>query len=65
MAQYAPDHAQAKEYEILANKILHNDMMTIPTPITMEELEDLLINFGVIENEEEHIKKIIAQQKAV
>ncbi|MDQ0086692.1 nitrogenase iron protein NifH [Paenibacillus anaericanus] len=65
VAQYAPDHAQAKEYEILANKILHNDMMTIPTPITMEELEDLLINFGVIENEEEHVKKIIAQQKAV
>ncbi|RCX21595.1 Mo-nitrogenase iron protein subunit NifH [Fontibacillus phaseoli] len=65
VAQYSPEHAQAKEYELLANKILHNDMLTIPTPISMEELEDLLINFGVIEDEEAHIKAIQGQQKAV
>ncbi|WP_410769545.1 nitrogenase iron protein [Fontibacillus sp. BL9] len=65
VAQYSPEHAQAKEYEMLANKILHNDMLTIPTPISMEELEDLLINFGVIEDEEAHIKATQSQQKAV
>lgn len=65
VAQYAPEHAQANEYEILAGKILHNDMLTIPTPISMEELEDLLINFGVIEDEETQLKKLNGQQKAV
>lgn len=64
VAQYAPEHAQANEYEILAGKILHNDMLTIPTPISMEELEDLLINFGVIEDEETQLKKL-NEQKAV
>lgn len=65
VAQYAPEHAQANEYEILAGKILHNDMLTIPTPISMEELEDLLINFGVIEDEETRLKQLNGQQKAV
>ena len=65
VAQYSPENAQAKEYEILADKILHNDMLTIPTPISMEELEDLLINFGVIEDEEKHVQAILGQQKAV
>jgi len=58
VAQYNPRHSQAKEYEMLAEKILNNKMMTIPTPITMEELEDLLMEFGVIEDEESAIKKM-------
>ncbi|WP_339061012.1 nitrogenase iron protein [Tepidibacillus marianensis] len=58
VAQYAPDHPQAKEYEILAEKILYNDKFTIPTPIEMEELEQLLFDFGVIEDEETQIKKL-------
>ncbi|WP_410514204.1 nitrogenase iron protein [Paenibacillus sp. BR2-3] len=60
VAQYNPGHAQAREYEILAEKILNNKMMTVPTPITMEELEDLLMEFGVIEDEETAIKKLQA-----
>ncbi|MFP4978118.1 nitrogenase iron protein [Paenibacillus sp. CN-4] len=60
VAQYNPDHKQAKEYEILADKILHNDMLTIPTPISMEELEDLLMEFGVIEDEETTLQKLQA-----
>ncbi len=58
VAQYAPDHPQAKEYEILAEKILHNDKLTIPTPIEMEELEELLLDFGIIEDDETKIKKL-------
>ncbi|KGE18387.1 nitrogenase reductase [Paenibacillus wynnii] len=60
VAQYSPEHQQAKEYEMLAEKILNNKMLTIPTPITMEELEDLLMEFGVIEDEETAIKKMQA-----
>ncbi|MBA9088751.1 Nitrogenase iron protein 1 [compost metagenome] len=51
VTQYNEAHSQAAEYEKLANKILNNDMLTIPTPISMEELEDLLMEFGVIEDE--------------
>lgn len=60
VAQYNPEHAQAKEYEILAEKILNNKMLTIPTPITMEELEELLMEFGIIEDEEAAIQKLQA-----
>ncbi|WP_373281414.1 nitrogenase iron protein [Paenibacillus macerans] len=58
VTQYNESHSQAAEYEQLADKILHNDMLTIPTPISMEELEDLLMEFGVIENEEEAVKRM-------
>src|SRR5512140_2187954 len=40
--EYAPDSTQAEEYRILARKIKENTKLTIPTPITMDELEDLL-----------------------
>ncbi|MNC55943.1 Nitrogenase iron protein [compost metagenome] len=60
VAQYNPAHQQAKEYEILAEKILNNKMLTIPTPISMEELEELLMEFGIIEDEEAAIKKLQA-----
>ncbi|MEK5585067.1 nitrogenase iron protein [Paenibacillus sp. FSL P2-0536] len=60
VAQYNPHHQQAREYEILAEKILNNNMMTIPAPISMEELEDLLMEFGVIEDEETALKKLKA-----
>lgn len=64
VAQYKPDHPQAKEYEILAQKILENDKKTIPTPIPMDELEDLLMEFGIIEDEETQIKKLEAKEAA-
>ncbi|MBW4080357.1 nitrogenase iron protein [Paenibacillus sp. S150] len=57
VAQYNPAHQQAKEYEILAEKILNNKMLNIPTPISMEELEELLMEFGIIEDEEAVLKK--------
>ncbi|MNE57700.1 Nitrogenase iron protein 1 [compost metagenome] len=58
VTQYNPAHAQAAEYEKLAGKILDNDMLTIPTPISMEELEELLMEFGVIEDEATVLKKM-------
>jgi nitrogenase iron protein NifH len=64
VTQYNPEHAQAAEYKTLAEKILYNDMMTIPTPIEMEELEDLLMEYGVIEDDETALKKLEAKEAA-
>ena len=47
--EYAPDSKQAQEYRSLAEKIHANaGKGTIPTPITMDELEDLLMAHGLM-----------------
>ncbi len=47
--EYAPESSQAGEYRKLATKIHENGGRgTIPTPITMDELEDMLMEFGVM-----------------
>jgi nitrogenase iron protein NifH len=51
--EYSPDHAQAEEYRTLARKISENTMFTIPKPLQMEELEDLLMEFGIIPDDDE------------
>jgi len=54
--EYAPDSKQAHEYRALAKKIHENaGKGTIPTPITMEELEEVLMDFGIMEKEDESI----------
>ena len=54
--EYAPDSKQANEYRQLAKKIHENaGKGTIPTPITMEELEEVLMDFGIMEKEDESI----------
>jgi nitrogenase iron protein len=53
--EYDPAHQQANEYRVLAQKIIDNKNLVIPTPITMDELEDLLMEFGVLEEEDESI----------
>ena len=55
MVEYDPKHKQADEYRQLANKIVSNTNFVIPTPIEMEELEDLLMEFGIMEAEDESI----------
>ncbi|MDA8324706.1 MAG: nitrogenase iron protein [Nitrospiraceae bacterium] len=49
--EYSPEHAQADEYRTLARKIADNRDLVIPTPLTMDELENLMIDFGILENE--------------
>ena len=47
--EFAPESAQAEEYRTLAKKIHANaGQGTIPTPITMDELEDLLMQHGLM-----------------
>jgi nitrogenase iron protein NifH len=62
--EYAPDSNQSNEYRTLAKKIIDNKELAIPTPIEMEELEELLIEFGILESEE-NAAKLIATQDAV
>jgi nitrogenase iron protein NifH len=62
--EYAPDSNQAQEYAQLADKIINNKNLTIPTPISMDELEDLLIEFGILDSDEEY-QKAIAQDTPV
>jgi nitrogenase iron protein NifH len=52
--QYATDSKQAQEYRTLAHKIHHNSGQgVIPTPITMDELEAMLLEFGLMKTEEQ------------
>ncbi len=53
--EYDPESSQAGEYRSLATKIIENKNMVIPTPITMDDLEDLLMEFGIMEEEDETI----------
>jgi nitrogenase iron protein NifH len=54
--EYDPKAKQAEEYRQLAAKIHANGGKgVIPTPITMEELEDLLLEFGIMQKEDESI----------
>jgi nitrogenase iron protein NifH len=52
--EFAPDCKQADEYRTLAKKIHENaGKGVIPTPITMEELEDMLMEFGILPQADE------------
>lgn len=54
--EYAPDSKQADEYRQLASKIHNNaGKGVIPTPITMDELEDLLMSHGIMKQIDESI----------
>jgi nitrogenase iron protein NifH len=54
--EYAPDSKQAEEYRQLATKIHENvGKGTIPTPITMDELEAMLMEHGIMEAVDESI----------
>ncbi|MDY4767275.1 MAG: nitrogenase reductase, partial [Treponema sp.] len=47
--EYAPDSSQAKVYRELAQAIDDNTKFTIPTPITQERLEEILIENGMMD----------------
>lgn len=64
--EYNSDHPQANEYRALAKKIDENTDLTIPTPLSMDELEDLLIEFGILGDDKafEHLVGKTAQEVA-
>jgi nitrogenase subunit NifH len=53
--KYDPKAKQADEYRALARKIVDNKKFIIPVPLEMEELEDLLMEFGIMDVENEAI----------
>jgi nitrogenase iron protein NifH len=51
--EYSPECNQAQEYRTLAKKIKENTKLTVPTPISMDELENLLVEFGILGDDKE------------
>jgi nitrogenase iron protein NifH len=63
--EYAPESKQAGEYRSLASKIHNNGGKgTIPTPITMEELESMLLEMGIMKSEEQQLAELAAKAAA-
>jgi nitrogenase iron protein NifH len=48
--EYAPQSRQAGEYRALADAIENNTKFTIPTPLTQERLEQILLEHGLMDN---------------
>lgn len=48
--QYQPEARQADEYRALAQKIETNDKFVIPIPMTQERLEEILMEYGLMDN---------------
>ncbi len=44
---FSPEHPQADEYRALSKKMDENEMFVIPTPLEIEELESMLIEYGI------------------
>ena len=47
--EYKPDSNQATEYRNLAQAVIDNHMFTIPTPMTQERLEQILLEYGLMD----------------
>lgn len=60
--EYDPGAPMAEEYRTLARKIDENQMKTIPTPIEMDDLEQLLMDFGMVDVDDEFVVRTKAQE---
>jgi nitrogenase iron protein len=49
VVEFDPECNQAKEYRELARKIIENDMFVIPKPLSMDDLEKLVIKYGLLD----------------
>ena len=47
--EYDPNCEQAKHYRNLAKCIAENDNFVIPNPMSTDELEKILIDFGILD----------------
>ena len=47
--EYAPEDRQAQEYRNLAKAIEENKLFTIPKPMTQERLEEILMEYGLMD----------------
>ena len=51
--EYSPESHQADEYRALAEEIEENQKFVIPTPMTQERLEEILLEYGLMDNLED------------
>lgn len=51
--EYRPESAQAQEYRNLADAVIENTSFTIPTPMTQERLEEILLEYGLMDTGED------------
>lgn len=54
--EFQPECHQADEYRQLASKIESNTQFVIPKPVTQERLEEILMEYGLIDNLEDDYK---------
>lgn len=54
--EYKPDSSQAQEYRNLAEAVINNTNFTIPTPMTQERLEEILLEYGLMDALEDDYK---------
>ena len=54
--EYKPDSNQAQEYRNLAEAVINNTYFTIPTPMTQERLEEILLEYGLMDALEDDYK---------
>lgn len=58
--QYYAEAKQALEYRLLARKIVDNRNLVVPTPLRIDELEDLLVEFGFMEVDEANVTERVS-----
>ena len=51
--QYKPKAHQADEYRELARKIEENELFVVPKPMTQDRLEEILLEYGLMDNVED------------
>ena len=51
MIDFEPNCSQANVYRELAKNIDNNELFTIPTPMTQDRLEQILIDYGMMEKD--------------
>ncbi len=49
--EFEPKSSQANVYRELAKNIDENELFTIPTPMTQDRLEQILIDYGMMEKD--------------
>jgi len=49
VTEFAPEENQAKEYSELARKIIENEDFVIPKPLTMDQLEEMVVKYGLLD----------------
>ncbi|MBI4666232.1 MAG: nitrogenase iron protein [Nitrospinae bacterium] len=62
--EYDPKCKQADEYRTLARKVVENKKLVVPTPLTMDDLEELLMTYGILEEEDTSIIGKTAAEEA-